>query len=83
MVTAIRARGQVMDRTLRVEEHELKLAVAQFLRSRGFHATPELVLFKWGGGGHATEGETVAEVAVKVGGPSGEADPPEPARVSQ
>ena len=66
MVTATRARGQVTDRTLRVEEHELKLAVAQFLRSRGFHATPEAVQFKRTAGDQP-KGETVAEVAVKVG----------------
>ena len=76
MVTASRARGQVMDRTLRVEEHELKLAVAQFLRSRGFHATPEVVLFKQTGDGSGEAG-TVAEVAVKVSGPSADS-PPEP-----
>ena len=81
MVTASRARGQVTDRTLRVEEGELKLAVAQFLRSRGFHATPEVIRFKWTGGEPA-EGTAVAEVAVRVEGPSG-GEPPDPDRCSR
>jgi hypothetical protein len=55
-----------MDRTLRVEEDELKLAVAQFVRARGFHATPEGVRFV------EADGPTVAEVAIKVRGPSGD-----------
>jgi hypothetical protein len=70
MVTAARAKDQVMDRTLRVEEHELKLAVAQFLRSRGVHATSDTVSFPRTEG-EQSRGEMVAEVTLRVADAAG------------
>ena len=65
-MAAVQTRGRVTDQTLRLEEFELKLAVAQYLRSRGFHANPEVVRFRQAGGEPFPAG-TVAEIAVRVG----------------
>ena len=65
-MAAVQTRGRVTDQTLRLEEFELKLAVAQYLRLRGFHATPEVVRFRQAGGEPFPTG-TVAEIAVRVG----------------
>ena len=65
----MRTEGRVTDGTLRLEEYELKLAVAQFLRSSGFHATPGIVRFRQAGGPPRVE--TVADIAVRTGRPPG------------
>jgi len=63
-MAAVRTEGRVTEETLRLEEYELKLAVAQYLRSRGFHATPEVVRFTRADGG-LSPAETIAEIAVR------------------
>ena len=69
-MAAVRTKGHVTDEMLRLHEYELKLAVAQYLRSRGFHATPEVVRFRQADG-EPSRVETVAEVAVRGEWPTG------------
>jgi len=57
---AVRSTGCIKDETIRLTEDELKRAVALFLRSRGVHATADVVRFT------QSDGEPVADVAVRV-----------------
>ena len=63
MVMAARGRNRLLETTLLVEEPDLRLAVAQFLRSRGVHATHDGVRFRRDDG--RLTGETVAEVTLR------------------
>ena len=59
-MSAMRPECRVRDQTIRLDERELRLAVAQFPRSRGIHATADVVRLV------QAEGLQVADVSVRV-----------------